>query len=134
VDVDLVIGLERENAIRGLRALQEIDYRMSIPVTPEQFADAELRNRWREEKNMVVLKLWSDTHRNTPVDVFVYEPFDFQKEFAAAEWHYLETDLKAPVVRREVLMELKRSAGRLQDLADIEALDEIQNMRENSIE
>ena len=38
-DLDLVIGLERENIIRGLRALMKIGYRMSIPVTPEDFAD-----------------------------------------------------------------------------------------------
>jgi hypothetical protein len=38
-DVDLVIGLEPENIIRGLRALLGLGYRMSIPVTPEQFAD-----------------------------------------------------------------------------------------------
>ena len=31
---------------------------------------------------MVVLQLWSDLHRRTPIDVFVYEPFDFKKEFA----------------------------------------------------
>jgi hypothetical protein len=38
-DVDLVIGLERENIIRGLRVLMKIGYCMSIPVTPEDFAD-----------------------------------------------------------------------------------------------
>ncbi|MDQ2867389.1 MAG: hypothetical protein M3R59_03100 [Verrucomicrobiota bacterium] len=43
VAVDLVIGLERENIIRGRRALQGIDYHMSVPVTPEAFADPALR-------------------------------------------------------------------------------------------
>jgi hypothetical protein len=38
-DLDLVIGLEPENIIRGLRALLGLGYRMSIPITPEQFAD-----------------------------------------------------------------------------------------------
>lgn len=35
-DIDLVIGLEPENIIRGLRTLQGIGYRMAIPVTPEE--------------------------------------------------------------------------------------------------
>ena len=82
-DVDLVIGLERENIIRGLRALMAIGYQMKIPVTPEQFAEPALREQWRREKNMVVLQLWSDVHRRTPIDVFVYEPFDFAKEIGA---------------------------------------------------
>jgi len=33
---------------------------------------------------MITLKLWSDQHRRTPIDIFVYEPFDFAKEFATA--------------------------------------------------
>ena len=41
-DVDLVIRLAPRNIVRGLRALGEIGYRMPIPVTPEQFADAGL--------------------------------------------------------------------------------------------
>ena len=39
-DVDLVIRLAPRNIVRGLRALGEIGYRMPIPVTLEQFADA----------------------------------------------------------------------------------------------
>jgi len=64
VDLDLVISLDRENVIRGLQALQAIDYHMSIPITPEQFAEPALREQWRKEKGMVVLKLWSDLHRS----------------------------------------------------------------------
>ena len=55
-DVDLVIGLEPENIIRGLRALLGLGYRMSIPVTPEQFADPGNREAWPKEKNVTVLR------------------------------------------------------------------------------
>jgi hypothetical protein len=57
VDVDLVIGLEPDNVVRGLRALEQIGYYFSIPVTPEEFADSKLRQEWQAEKGMVVLKL-----------------------------------------------------------------------------
>src|ERR1017187_4849787 len=66
VDVDLVIGLERENIIRGLRALQSAGWQMGIPVTAEDFADAGLRKSWRKKKKMIVLRLWSGLHRRTP--------------------------------------------------------------------
>ena len=36
-DVDLVIGLDRDNISRGLRAVLALGYQMRIPVTPEQF-------------------------------------------------------------------------------------------------
>ena len=35
MDVDLVIGLEPGNIIRGLYALQTIGYQPSIPITPD---------------------------------------------------------------------------------------------------
>ena len=129
-DVDLVIGLAPHNVVRGLLALGEIGYRMPIPVTPEQFADAANRETWRKEKNMTVLRLWSDLHRRTPVDVFVYEPFHFAAEYAAANWEEITLNLKAPVVRREALMAMKRVAGRPQDLADIAELERIQKLKE----
>lgn len=128
-DVDLVIGLERENIIRGLRALISIGYRMGIPVTPEQFADSETREKWRVEKNMIVLKLWSDEHARTPVDVFIYEPFDFKKEIADALQETIVPGLTAPVVSFATLMQMKRAAGRPIDIADIADLTEIEKLR-----
>jgi len=128
-DLDLVIGLERGNIIRGLRALMAIGYNMKIPVTPEQFAEPALRERWRREKNMVVLQLWSDVHRRTPIDVFVYEPFDFAKEMARAQHEPVFGSEVAPIVSYETLLDLKKSAGRGQDLLDIEKLRKLDPFR-----
>ena len=131
-DVDLVIGLESDNISRGLRTLIAIGYTPSIPVTPEDFADAANREMWRQDKNMLVLKLWSDSHQRTPIDLFVYEPFDFKAEFARAVRLEVANGLAAPFVTRKTLMEMKRVAGRPQDLTDIAALEELQRMSENS--
>ncbi len=128
-DVDLVIALQRENIVRGLHALEAIDYHISIPVTAEQFAEEALRETWRREKGMVVLKLWSDSHRRTPIDVFIYEPFDFDSEFAAAIHAPVAAALTAPIVSYDALVAMKRSAGRPQDLADIADLEQIQVWR-----
>ncbi len=131
-DVDLVIGLEPGNILRGLRALIRIGYTPAIPVSPEEFADAGNREMWRREKNMIVLKLWSDTHRRTPVDVFVYEPFDFAAEYSTAERKQISKGLSAPFIRRDSLLAMKRAAGRPQDLADIDALEDIWRLSEGS--
>lgn len=130
-DVDLVIRLTTHNIVRGLRALSEIGYRMPIPVTPEQFADAANRETWQKEKNMTVLRLWSDLHRRTPVDVFIYEPFDFAEEYGTAKWEEIVSDLKAPIIRYTTLLNMKRLAARPQDLADLAELEEIQKLRES---
>jgi hypothetical protein len=105
-DIDLVIGLEPDNIIRGLRALEGIGYRASIPITPEEFSEPERRNTWREEKGMVVLRLWSDLHGRTPIDIFVYEPFGFDREYQDASWEPISGAIRAPIVRYEMLLQM----------------------------
>ena len=88
-DVDLGIALEPANFTAGFRALNGAGCNMKIPVTPEQFADPATREKWRSEKNMLVLQLWSDAHRATPVDVFIAEPFPFlEKQSRAPQFHW----------------------------------------------
>lgn len=131
-DVAFVISLVPENIIRGLHALVAIGYRMSIPITPEQFADPKLRESYRAEKGMVVLRMWSDLHGRTPIDVFVYEPFVFDREYGMAKWEPILGEISAPIVRYETLLEMKRLAARPQDVADIAELERLQELKENS--
>lgn len=125
MDIDLVIALNPKNILKALHALEEECFRPAVPVTPEQFADPANRKRWREEKEMRVLKLWSDKYRLSPVDIFIYEPFDFAAEYARAERLELREGLSVPIVSLEALLTMKREAGRPQDLADIDALLEV---------
>lgn len=122
-DVDLVIGLEPQNIIRGLNALLGIGYRMAVPVTPEQVADAQNRETWLRDKGMLVLKMWSDEHRRTPIDVFVHEPFDLDEELKRAPIVEWSESISIPVVSLESLLRMKKEAGRPQDLADIAELE-----------
>lgn len=120
-DVDIVFQLHPDNVDRGLNALFEIGYQMSIPAKPEDFATQETREDWRRKKGMITLKLWSE-HRRTPVDIFVYEPFDFAQQYAAGTVLEVCPGLSARVVSLETLLKMKRDAGRPQDLIHIEEL------------
>ena len=121
-EVDIVLQLDPDNVNKGLNALFNIGYQMSIPARPQDFANPETRKDWRQSKGMITLKLWSDEHQRTPVDIFVYEPFDFAKEFATALTVEVCPGLLARVVSLETLLRMKRDAGRAQDLIDIEEL------------
>lgn len=125
-DVDIVLQLDPANVSRGLSALFNIGYQMSIPARLQDFANPETREEWRQSKGMITLKLWSDEHQRTPIDIFVYEPFDFAKEFATAMTVELYPSLVAHVVSLETLLKMKRDAGRPQDLIDIEELQRSQ--------
>lgn len=121
-DIDLVIGLEPDNIRRAMHALIGIGYRPSIPVSPEDFANAENRLKWHEEKSMLVLKMWSDDHRRTPIDIFIREPFDFSEEWGKVIFDQISDDIEMPIVSYESLIRMKQEAGREKDLLDISAL------------
>lgn len=120
--IDIVLALDPANAAKGLNTLLAIGYKMSIPAAPEDFADAKIRDDWRRKKEMIVLKLWSDEHRRTPIDIFVYEPFAFAEEFPHATILEVCPGVSAFVVSLATLLEMKRAAGRPQDLIDISEL------------
>lgn len=121
-DVDLVVQLVPDNIKRAFEALSALGYRPLVPVAAEQFADAATRAAWIRDKGMVVLQFWSDAHRETPVDLFVTEPFDFDSEFARALTKPLHGTVPVRFVSIATLIRMKEAAGRSQDKIDIEYL------------
>jgi hypothetical protein len=121
-DADVVIRLAPDNIRKIFTALASLGYRPSVPITADQFADAELRESWIRDKHMQVLQFWSDAHRETPIDVFVREPFDFESEYSQALVKPLYGTLEVRFVSITTLIEMKQSAGRPEDMIDIEYL------------
>ncbi len=121
-DLDLVIRLEPEPIHRAFAALWSLGYRPTVPVTAQGLADPEQRQRWVQEKGMTVLNFHSEDHRETPIDVFVTEPFDFEQEYRDALVEEIAPGVPVRIVRLATLLAMKRRAGRPQDLADIAEL------------
>lgn len=128
-DVDLIVQLEPENVLKAFRALRKAGYQPRVPVTADQFADRPTREGWIRDKGMVVLNMWSDEFSDTPVDVFVTEPFDFNKVYERAPCETLEDGTPFRFVDIRTLIEMKRRAGREKDLDDIRHLEMIANDR-----
>jgi len=128
-DVDLVIRLSEPDIISAFHALELIDYRPSNPITAQDFANPTLRETWRREKGMLVLKMWSDTHRETPLDIFVYEPFDFEAEYQRALFN--SDEIPARFASIQALIAMKEPVGRTQDILDIEKLRLIEQINSN---
>jgi len=120
-DVDLVIQLSPDNIRTAFAALEGIGYKPLVPVEAEDFADEEIRAGWVRDKGMTVLNFWCKQHRDTPVDVFVTDPFGFEDEFAKS----LVKTLGGVAVRFvsvATLIRMKELAGRPQDKMDIDYL------------
>jgi hypothetical protein len=65
----------------------------------------------------------------TPIDIFIEEPFDFDRASRNAHRDWLG-DLEAPFVSLEDLIAMKREAGRPVDHADVHELEKIARERE----
>ena len=121
-DVDLVIQLRPDNIIAAFRALATKGYKPSVPITAEDFANAALREQWITTKGMTVLNFDSDSHALTSVDVFVTEPFEFDREYQAVNPGHLVSGLPVRFVSIPTLIKMKELVGRPRDADDIQHL------------
>jgi hypothetical protein len=120
-DVDVVLQLSPQNILAAFSALAAIGYRPIVPINAADFADPGKRSAWVQQKGMTVLNFWSEQHRDTPVDVFVTEPFDFDAEYGRALVKPLGS-IEVRFVSIPSLIRMKEIAGRPQDKIDIEYL------------
>jgi hypothetical protein len=113
------------NVQRAQVALKQLGYRPRAPVPLEQFSDPQMRSCWIAEKGLTVFSLHSDRHAETEIDLFVRSPIDFQRAYPTAHRARLADDVEVCFVPYADLIEMKRRAGRPQDLADIEQLESL---------
>jgi hypothetical protein len=121
-DLDLVLQMQPENLRRAIAALESLGYRPTAPVPAAHFADARMRENWIREKNMVVFQMQSPRHAETPIDLFVTEPFDFDQEHEAALIGEIEPGLSARFIGIDALIRMKEAAGRDKDREDVRQL------------
>lgn len=110
-DVGLVIRLDPTSINNAFAALSTIGYLPRVPIKAADFADPLQRAEWIASKGMKVLNFFSDEHKETMLDIFINEPFDFAVEYEAA---LLENAIDVPVriLRLPTLLQMKREAGR----------------------
>ena len=127
-DLDLLIDLEPGNASRAMHVLETCGLKARVPVPLSDFADAEKRRDWAENRNMMVFQVWHPTDPFCTVDVFIRNPIDFEDLWQRSISANLgRTDCRIAGI--EDLIAMKTKAGRPQDLRDIEELRRIQQLQ-----
>ena len=124
-DLDLIIELSASNLENFISAMNELGYKPRLPVKTEDLLDPLMREKWRVEKGMEVFTFYHPELRINQVDVFIKEPLNFDALEKELVW-ITARDVTIPVVSLSHLKILKRIAGRPQDFADIEALEELE--------
>ncbi len=124
-DLDLIVELSTDNLTKFITAMNESGYKPRLPVKAEDLADPLARESWIAEKGMKVFTFYHPQRQISQVDVFINEPLKFdeiEKEIVRIK----ARDVVIPVVSLSHLKMLKRIAGRPQDIADVEALEELE--------
>lgn len=89
-----------------------------LPVDAEEFANPDRRREWISARNMQVFSLVSEDHRETAIDLFVTEPFDYEIEYREALVADVAPGVEMRFVRLQTLIEMKEASGRPLDLDD----------------
>ena len=128
-DIDIMLLMTRENIKKFIGIMDQYGYKPKVPVKPIELADPKKRKYWQKKKNM---KAFSFQHPDDPfmvIDVVINDPVDFEKAFDERQI-FDQWDAKISVVSVETLIELKKMAGRPQDLSDIKMIRRIQELRD----
>jgi predicted nucleotidyltransferase len=120
-DIDLMVLLESENVLKLVTKLTQWGYKPKIPIDPRDFADEMKRSSWIREKGMKALNFYSETLPIGEIDIVIDAPIPYEELRSRAIKVEIK-DEKIPTVSIHDLIELKLSAGRKQDLADVEHL------------
>lgn len=123
-DADIILQLTSDNVQKFMLVMKELRYVPKVPVDPEDFADPQKRREWIEEKGMKVLAFWHPAEPLEIVDVFVSNPIDFG-EMDREKTIKRTRSFSIPIPSLKHLVQLKRLAGRPEDLRDIELLERI---------
>lgn len=124
MDADIVIALDEPNARAAVESLQAIGLTPRLPVDPLQFALEEVRNGWIAERNLMVFTMIHPSNPLFAVDLFVDPPISCEELSDGVVMKELD-GVPVPVCSVEDLIRMKRLSARPEDLADIQALEDI---------
>lgn len=124
VDADIVVSFEPENARQAIGCLLKLGLVPRVPVDPREFADAEVRQSWVEEKGLMVFTMIDPVNPFFAVDLFVDPPIGFDELEKSAVNKNLD-GVPVRICSLSHLIAMKRAAGRPEDLSDVKALLEL---------
>lgn len=125
-DIDLIVDLEPGNLGQFLEAMKELGFRPRLPVKAEALLSTEERRNWITARNLHAFTFWNENRPFEEVDLLLSESEDpgMLERSQVVE----AGQLKLKVVTVDDLINMKRRADRLQDRADIEALQQLKDM------
>lgn len=127
IDLDLIVGLEKENLEKLYDVLSKLHYRLAIPIRKEEFMQEEKLRKLDQEKNMKVVSFYNQRDRFKVIDIGVNLPL--VPEILKRKKYIKIKDLTIPTISIHNLIKMKEDLGRKQDLIDVENLKRIKEQK-----
>lgn len=124
-DLDIVAVPTAENLERVDGALRSLGLTPKLPIALADLADAALREEWRAARNLIAVSYADDADPLRLVDVLVSPPVASIEDLVARARAVAVGRMTVPLASVEDLVEMKRNAGRPQDLADVVHLERL---------
>jgi len=118
VDLDLVLSLERNQFVAAEKALCKLGLVARLPVSAAQVFD--FREEYIANRNLIAWSFYAPDDPTKLVDILITHDV---RELQVVQVRLGTMIL--PVVGLEALIDMKRAAGRAQDLEDVRALEKL---------
>ncbi len=126
-DLDLLIEMSPSNVRKLVNVMRKVGYLPRIPVGWESLTLENLQ-RWKKEKHMRAITFRNPKVPYEEVDVILEHSLDMTRVLREKKL-VKAGDLRIPLISLDHLITLKRRSKRLQDLADVKALQKLIKLR-----
>lgn len=127
IDLDLIVGLEKENLEKLYFVLTELNYRSKAPIKKEEFIQKEKLEKLGQEKDMKVVSFYNLEDPLKVIDIGVNLPHI--PEILKRKKHIKVENLTIPIISINDLIKMKEDLARKQDLIDVENLKRIKQQK-----
>lgn len=127
VDLDLIVGLDKENLAKLYDVLAKMNYRFKIPIKKEDFIQKQRLQKLEREKNMKVVSFYNTDDPMKVIDVGVNLPN--VDEILKKKKYVKIKKLKVPIISMAQLIKMKEDLARPRDLNDVKNLKKIEKAK-----
>jgi hypothetical protein len=128
-DIDIIISMDRENILKVVSLLKNLDYVPRLSVNPDDFADTDKVKDWIENRNLKAFSFYHKKDNYKVIDIVLVHPLNFDKAFENKTVKKAK-DIEIYLVSIDDLIRMKEFSGRPQDFSDIEMLKKVRNLEE----
>lgn len=127
-DIDILLALDADNLEKMTTLMHGLGYIERLPVELQSLSREDQVQRWIREKGMTAYTFLSNKRDRLDLDVLTGHSLQFDAYEQRKTTIDAEEGVYVPVISVNDLLDMKKEAGRPEDLLDIDALLELKEL------